>query len=175
MKSLFRGFSLRLLFIQLPLIALFIGVLPGASPPRFEDYSTEPWTGKPAPVIIRSRLERMFQTRLREAGKQLPNFAGHYNFVLWGCGANCVSGAIVDLQTGEALLSPFASKTGGPHWNVCQSAFSSPVADFRIDSRLLVIRCGKTWIDRIKENLPDEYYFELNDGKFKLLSHLVPK
>ena len=142
--------------------------------PMFDDYPSELWTGHAAPVSLHSRLEHAFQTRLRDAAKQPPNFAGHYRFVLWGCGSNCVSGAIVDLKTGEVLQSPMASSATG-HWNVCQSAFSDVVADFRKDSRLLVIQCGKTWIDRIQENVPDLYYFDFKDRLFNLIFHSVPR
>ena len=67
--------------------------------PKFEDYrNIEEWSGPNAEPKIVTRAERMFRTRLREAARQAPNFAGHYRFTTWGCGSNCVQGAMVDLK-----------------------------------------------------------------------------
>ena len=51
------------------------------------------------------------------------NFSGHYNLARWGCGTNCINGAITDLQTGLVYDIPPASLD----------------YQFRSNSRLLVI------------------------------------
>jgi len=82
--------------------------------PRFEDYPVpEKWQGPAAPVKLTTASERMFATRLREASKQPPDFAGHYRFAGWGCGSACAAGAIIDLATGNVYQPPFAGKAGG--------------------------------------------------------------
>ena len=51
------------------------------------------------------------------------NFSGHFNLARWGCGTNCINGAITDLQTGLVYDIPPASLD----------------YQFRSNSRLLVI------------------------------------
>jgi hypothetical protein len=49
--------------------------------PRFEDYPvTDTFNGPAAPVRLTRWEERMFRTRLTEASKEPPDFAGHYRF-----------------------------------------------------------------------------------------------
>jgi hypothetical protein len=137
--------------------------------PRFEDYPVaENWHGNPAPVVITTRAERMFRTRLTEAGKQLPNFAGHYQFAIWGCGSECISGAIIDLETGKVFAPPLANEESGPmHFSVCQSAYENSAVDFRLPSRLVVLRCGLNYSERLNTNVPDAYYFVWDGERFK--------
>jgi len=46
--------------------------------PHFKDYAvSEVYKGANAPVVLK-RDDRTFRTRLREASKEKPNFAGHY-------------------------------------------------------------------------------------------------
>ena len=82
--------------------------------PKFEDFPvTKAWTGPPAAVKLTSQEERLFRTALREAAKQPPNFAGHFRFVSWGCGTNCLGGAVIDLETGEVVQPPLAKRVRG--------------------------------------------------------------
>lgn len=74
--------------------------------PRFTDYPvTESFSGKTAPLVL-SREARMYRTRLNEAARQKPNFAGHFIVTTWGCGTECVMGAIIDASTGRVLMLP---------------------------------------------------------------------
>ena len=53
--------------------------------PRFDDYPVnERYTGKTAPLVL-SREARTYRTRLREAAREKPNFAGHFIVTSWGC------------------------------------------------------------------------------------------
>jgi hypothetical protein len=94
--------------------------------PRFEDYPVlEKFKGRPAPVNLRSHPDaRLFRTRLREAAKNKPNFAGHYILVTWGCGASCNTVALIDARTGKVYFAPFEVTAS---------------SDFRLDSRLFVL------------------------------------
>jgi len=40
--------------------------------------------------------------------KPAPNFAGHYVVIVWGCGAQCVMMAIVDVKTGIVYDPPLS-------------------------------------------------------------------
>ena len=101
-----KGKRIYMAGVNLTFLVSIVNLLAAQSSlPRFEDYPSEPWTGQAAEVRIHSRSERRFRTRLRQAGERPPNFASHYSLVLWGCGSNCVSGAIVRLFRQADLLA----------------------------------------------------------------------
>lgn len=137
-------------------------------PPRFEDYPvTEMWHGPVVPVSIQSRAERTYRTRLTTASKQPPNFAGHYRFTMWGCGSNCITGAVIDLATGQVI--PLPPDGSHAYFSICQSAFEDSGVECHLDSRLMVMKCGLNYIERLKKNVPDVYYFVLDDNHFRQL------
>ena len=159
---------------SIPLI-MWIGALARAAPdttPRFEDFLVDVWHGMPAPIQITTRAERRFKTRLTNAAKQEPNFGGHYRFTVWGCGSECISGAIIDLQTGR-IFSPPLARPGGSwmHFSVCQSAYENSGVDVRVSSRLLVLRCGLNYSEREQANVPEAYYFVWEGNRFKQIFH----
>jgi hypothetical protein len=131
--------------------------------PRFEDFPvTEHWNGNPAQVKLTTSSERMFRTRLIDAGKEQPNFAGHYRIVMWGCGSNCRAAAVVDLTTGVVFPPPLAARgEGWAHW-VMGSEETRRSIDSRADSRLAVVKS----ID-----VPDVYYFVWQDNHFREILH----
>jgi hypothetical protein len=81
--------------------------------PKFEDYPAPEWTGPPAPIKLTPSSERFFRTNLRAAAEEPPNFAGRYSFVSWGCGTNCMGGAVVDLQSGKVFQPSLAENRHG--------------------------------------------------------------
>ena len=125
---------------------------------------------------LTTRAERLFRTRLLEASKEPPNFATHYRLTIWGCGSECASGAIIDLATGQIIAPPLA-KSGNPvmHFNVCQSAYEGFGVDTRLDSKLLILRCGLNFDEQLKRNIPDVYYFLLDGQAFREVLHLHGK
>jgi hypothetical protein len=126
--------------------------------PRFEDFPVaENWNPPPAPLKLTTRSEHMFITRLTKASKNPPNFAGHFHFVEWRCGSECISGAIIDLQGGTVFSPPLATATA--HFSVCQSAYENSGVEYHVDSRLLILRCGLNYSERLGKNVPDVYYF----------------
>jgi hypothetical protein len=147
---------------------------PSAQVPRFEDYPVkESWQGMRTPLNLTTRSERMFRTRLTNAAKETPNFAGHYRFATWGCGSECISGAVIDLQAGTVLSPPLATRVA--HFSVCQSAYENSGVDYRLDSRLIIVRCGLNYSERLDQNVPDAYYFLLEDNRFRQILHLSGK
>jgi hypothetical protein len=74
--------------------------------PRFTDYPvSESFSGKTAPLVL-SGEARAFRTRLKEAAREKPNFAGHFIVTTWGCGTECVMGAVIDASTGRVFMLP---------------------------------------------------------------------
>ena len=123
----------------------------------FDKYpAAEKFTGKPATPAITTRFQRLYRTMIREAAAKGPNFAGHFTIAQWGCGAGCVSIAIVDEKTGHVRDGPFRA--------LALKATDSPEPlEFQIDSRLLIVHgCPE------EKNCAD-YYYEWTGTMFKLL------
>ena len=140
------------------------------NPPKFEDYPvSESWHATAAPVKLTTRSERMFRTNLTNAAKEPPNFAGHYRIAYWGCGSVCSAGALVDLQTGDAFPLPLAKPngTGWEKWIMCTASFEGTGDEFHIESRLMIVRCGLNYSDRLQKNLPDTSYFLWENDRFR--------
>jgi len=155
-----------------PLPSLRLVFVVNASVPRFQEFpAAVVWKGPATPVKLASQAERTNRTRLAEAGREPPNFAGHYRFVTWGCGPECVSGAVIDLATGKVISPPH---TGGsnPDFGVCQSAYEGSGVEFHVNSRLVIVRCGHNFDKRLNRNVPDLYYFVLEDQTFKEILRL---
>jgi hypothetical protein len=139
--------------------------------PRFEDYPVvKIWHGEAAPLKLTSRSERLYRTRLTNVSREAPNFAGHYRFVMWGCGSECISGAIIDLQSGNVYSPP--SPGDNAHFMVCQSAYDDSGLDFHLDSRLMILRCGLNYSQRLGKNVPDAYYLVWDANSFKVVHHI---
>jgi hypothetical protein len=102
--------------------------------PQFKDYAVnERFTGKSAAPILKGDA-RQFKTRLREAARGGPNFAGHYIVTYWGCGSGCVSGAIINARTGSVFMLP--DTLSG--WGFDVDDKFRPI-EYRPDSRLIIL------------------------------------
>jgi hypothetical protein len=122
-------------------------------PPRFEDYPvSQVFHGTPVSPVLSTRHARAFRTELRRQAASGPNFAGHYTLARWGCGAGCVTVAVIDALSGEVWFAPFTFQDAVKDRQiVCDHA-----SDFKITSRLFVAqgeidgRVGShyfTWVD----------------------------
>jgi len=182
--------SSRTAAAKLPLIVVLIFALLGPTiahaqteqfdakhQPKFEDYpAAEVWNGTSAPVKLTTRSERMFRTKLTDAAKEPPNFAAHYRIATWGCGSECISGAIVDLAAGYVHSPPLANdSTRSLHFSVCQSAYENSGINYHLDSRLLILRCGLNYSERLQRNVPDVYYFVWEGDRFRQILFISGK
>ncbi len=94
-------------------------------PPTFQDYKVaDIYKGKPATPILRTPEDREYRTRIRRGASEGANFAGHYAVVILGCGTQCSSFLIVDVQNGRVFARAQKEYTCWPYYN--------------LDSRLLV-------------------------------------
>ena len=129
-------------------------------PPTFEQFKVaEKFAGTPAAPVLRTRTQRNFRTVIRDAAQKGPNFAGHYTLAEWGCGAGCVSMAIVDCRDGQTFDGPFTLLG----FDLSYDYGGDEQLEYKIDSRLIVARgcpgekdCGT-------------YYYEWLDNQCKLL------
>ena len=120
--------------------------------PQFGDYPAGYWHQGPNADVDLSGPAWNYRTRLRRAAQLKPNFGGRYIVVEWGCGTECVTGAIIDAPTGKVTFLPF---------NVCCSKSSDPnfsAIEFRIESRLLI------FTGMLSENTPIAKHFYHFDG-----------
>lgn len=101
--------------------------------PSFADYpAKEIYGGKSARVRL-TKDDRAFRTRLREAARGRPNFAGRYVVTAWGCGAGCQVGAVIDAATGRVYRLPHEATLD------YDAGLDFEPIRFRRDSRLIII------------------------------------
>jgi hypothetical protein len=128
--------------------------------PKFEDYpAAGPFHGPAAPPDLSGKKVRMFRSVLRDQAARGPNFAGHYTVAQWGCGAGCISWAIVDAQSGKVWLAPFiVSAPCGDDSDDCV-----PAINFRPDSELLVVTGARD------EQGAGRYFYRWHDARLTLI------
>ena len=141
---------------------VFLGARLAAVPvPTFDDYpATEIFRGKPAAPVLSTSEARKFRTELRRQAAEGPNFAGHFTFARWGCGAGCVTGAIVDAKTGRVWFPSFQVEdlvTSAGHVAVHHST------DFQLASELVVAT------GTINEGDAGTAYFRWREGTLTLV------
>ncbi|HEX5036152.1 MAG TPA: hypothetical protein VFX30_03240 [bacterium] len=141
-------------FVFPAILILFLSSLTAAaSPPRFEDFPvTEKFTGTPAAPALTDPDTKRFKTRLTDASKGEPDFAGSFIVAKWGCGSGCLDGAILDAKTGRVFFFPFTVVSPIPNntgWGI----------EYRRDSSLFVVRGS-----RGEEEAPGVFYYRW-DGK----------
>lgn len=77
--------------------------------PNFADFPPKgSWNGRNAAPKLVSPDLKMFRTRIRDGAMGEPNFGGHYRLATWGCGASCLMGAVIDLNSGAVTSIPFS-------------------------------------------------------------------
>lgn len=129
-------------------------------PPQFDDFPVKDiYRGASAAVDLNSNpYAREYRTRLRQAAKCSPDFAGRYTVASWGCGSNCQAFMLIDSRTGAVIDGP--GKEGADRG-----------ADFRLDSALFIenpASDGIAYRDDPTMDVPVSYY-ELRNGKFNLI------
>jgi peptidoglycan hydrolase-like protein with peptidoglycan-binding domain len=85
----------------------------GGSAHRFSDYpATATLQGPPNYPDFkgRDRDYRDYRTRIRDGVSGGVNFAGHYSFVVIGCGTDCRFGFVIDLRTGKVFDFPYGGE-----------------------------------------------------------------
>jgi hypothetical protein len=126
----------------------------------FEQFPAgEIFKGAPARPVLKTAGQRQFRTVIREAAGKGANFAGHYTIAQWGCGAGCISIALIDAKKGTVYDGPFAVLG----WGWPQFGEGSEPLSFRADSRLLIVRgCPE-------EKNCGAYFYEWTGSSLKLI------
>jgi hypothetical protein len=145
MRDLYRIGLLACLWLSL------IAAAAAEDVPKFAQFAEKVYSGPSASVKLVTEEDRSFATRLRAAAKQPVNFAGHYILTTWGCGAECLGGAVIDARSGKVTFLPYS---------VCCWGEGEPFY-YRRDSRLIVFSGVLN-----EESPKGAHFFELRDGVF---------
>jgi hypothetical protein len=94
-------------------------------PIEFDKFKVDTFRGRRAKVdYSSSKTARRFRSAINwSISKFGVNYAGYYNLARWGCGTNCINGAITDLRNGKVYDIPDATMA----------------YKYRKDSRLLIV------------------------------------
>jgi len=78
-----------------------------AGAPEFADYSAPVYRGPVhAPDLSSHPDAKTYRTQLQNAAKGGVNFAGDHILAMWGCGGQCLMGAVVNARTGHVQFLP---------------------------------------------------------------------
>jgi len=128
--------------------------------PQFKDFAVSTiYSGASSRPNLSTPQAREFRTRIIEASSGKVNFAGHYIVARWGCGTDCVAGAVIDALTGQVTFFPFVYVCC---WQDVKSDFE-PIRH-RPNSRLIVFS-GQLH----EEGEMGTHYFVIDNGQFKFL------
>lgn len=127
-----------------------------AQVPQFRDYPAQPYSGPTAPLVL-GPDDINFRTRLRVAARQPANFAGSYSLATWGCGAECLMGAAVNLKTGHVVWLPSTICC----WPTDADGKFQPVLA-RLDSTLIVL----SGLRNEKEGDQGAHFYSIEGGHF---------
>ena len=151
---------MRLLIFAIFWIATTTPVLAERSP-AFTDFPVKDvFVGTPATPVLSTRGARLLRSILSKEAASGPNFAGHFTLARWGCGAGCVSWAVIDAVNGVVLFPPFtvSDATGFSDPELAQHSI-----DFELNSELIVVNGARN------ESGAGEYYYRWHSNKLSLL------
>lgn len=139
---------------------------------RFEDFPVHKiYRGKPASPVFPKHFG--YPTKVREAASKGPNFAGHYTIVIWGCGSDCESFAVVDAISGQLYYPlPFGALDVSPLGEADGGAYGG--IGYRLDSSLFIADgCPENTTQKgtIYEKCSITYY-NWKDHQFHLLRRI---
>jgi hypothetical protein len=140
-----------------------------ADAPRFEDYPAKPYSGPvAAPRWRGDGRAGMYRTRLKYAAENArPNFAGHFIFAHWGCGAGCLMSKIIDARTGKVFHPDGVEILA--NYNVHASFWDTGgLLRYRPDSRLFIL-IGAPNEDGTRRGIS---FFVWTGARMKLLRHV---
>lgn len=105
-------------------------------------------------------LARYFRTRLREAAKESPDFAGNMVVASWGCGSGCIRFAFVNVETGDVWFPDF-DMFYPTDTSVIESA---ELYHWKNSNLFVAIGSKEGWSDT-----PGVYYYKWTGKELKLL------
>lgn len=130
---------------------------PRTTPPSFEEYPADLFTGAMAPLTyahegLRTEYGTQIEAMVRATG---PTFAGHMAFAVVPCGEGCIVETIVDLRTG-AVREP-------------EGVGLSPLCvnlDLRPSSRLVIASPAHSGLEQPRDCPGEVRYWEWTGERF---------
>lgn len=148
------------------ILCLYLNAATQNKLPKFKDYPvTEIYKDQVATLVL-TKDDTTFRTRLKEAAKGKPNFAGSYILTFWGCGSECVMGAVIDAKTGKVYWLPDSVCC----WGMEVDDKFNPI-EFRLDSKLIVLSGERNE----KEGDNGAHFYKFEDGKFVHIKSIMKK
>lgn len=139
-------------------------------PEEFPVKSSEMYSGRPKPVILKEKRALEYRTVIRESAQRGPNFAGHYTVITWGAGMGNFSLAVADARTGQLIFPPFesVSKAG---YDLQFDEDDARIPAFRKDSTLFAFMgCpGKEYEGCVDWDKDGFYVYNFERNQFRLL------
>ncbi len=147
-----------------------------AANPKYKDYPAPPlYTGPAAKLVLDNDLAKEYRSRLNEAMKGKPVFAGEYVETGWGCGTGgCYVTAFVNKRTGKVLEQTFLAYSSFDDVTGIEERIGEEIEPLKLNSRLLVTQ-------EITEGEPKERsyfanFYKLDGDKLKLIKRVaIPK
>jgi len=88
-------------------LAIPAGDVKAQPSPQFADFPARIYSGPVrGPDLSSHKDARTYRTRLRNGAKGGINFAGDHVLVTWGCGAQCLMGAVINARSGYVQFLP---------------------------------------------------------------------
>lgn len=129
---------------------------PTTSSDLFAKFPARPvFRGKPHPPILTDPDAHIFRTRIREGVAKGVTFAGHYEVAEWGCGAGCLSFAIIDAVSGGVHFFPAT---------ISQNREVGERLTYKRDSRAVHV------IGSLNEENSADRWYVWNGNEFELIS-----
>jgi hypothetical protein len=120
-------------FAAIAIVSGYCGAPAATDTPNFDDYPVATvYQGKIAAPILSTSELKQYATRIKNAAKGKVNFAGQFILTAWGCGSECLMGAVLDAKSGKVALIPFTICC----WGAVDEKFN-PI-EYRLKSRLIV-------------------------------------
>lgn len=161
MNVRFLGLTFFLLLFAFVLTAFWTD--PAQAAPRFEDYPAQAYSGNVRSPDLSSHPDaRTYRTRLRNAAKGGVNFSGDHVLVTWGCGGQCLMGAVINARSGYVQFLP---------GTICcwlEAGEDINLVDYERDSDLLIL----TGLVNEEEPMARHYY-DFSGREFQLIKKQV--
>lgn len=148
--------------------------------PRFEDYPVRDiYVGALVAPQISESIPKRDAKNIGESYSyaQGPNFSGRFVIIDWACGSPCKTMAIVDAKDGNVFFPPITYHDGLqarsfflPFLTYPGDVSQNPEIQFRLDSRLIIIKCNDG-----AEERPYTYYFLWDNNRWTLLRKMPLK
>jgi hypothetical protein len=139
----------------------------------FEKYKIEKHSvTKKAKINFSSNpTAKTFRTRISEGYKSgNVDFGGYYITIIWGCGAGCISGSMVDIRDGKVYDLPLGEETA--YANCYSGTDDNGTVTYKPYSRLFITTtCSEAEIENSKNNKQEKVYFinVWNEAKKKFI------